>query len=125
MIYINKNTTNKLCLSLKESNLSNAPYYIFEFIKDSLPEDENIYFYTPNISNYTSRYDLFELIDNDITGSLIGGINIPLNLKSGQYKYNIYLSNTISIDPINFGDLIETGKMVVNGIDTQIDTIYQ
>jgi len=125
MIYINKNVTNKLCLSLKESNLINAAYYIFEFIKDSLPTDDIIYFYTPNISNYTNRYDLFELIDNDITGSKIGGINIPLNLKSGQYQYNIYLSNTISINPNDFLNIIETGMMVVNGVDTQIDTIYQ
>jgi len=123
MIYITKNTTNDICLTLKETNINASPYYIFEFIKQyttlPLPED-SIYFYSTDSSLYTNRYNRFTLIDNDTTGSTTGGINVPLNLKSGQYKYNIYTSDTISLDPNDFLNLMESGRMIVDGIDTQV-----
>ena len=127
MIYIEKNSLNQICLTLNESNNDNSNYYIFEFISQysTLPEiADGIYFYSPDISTYKDRYNLFILTDNDTTGSTTGGINIPLNLKSGQYLYNIYTSDTITLNPILFNNLIETGRMIVSGIDTQIDSRY-
>lgn len=131
MIYIERNTTNKLCLSLTLASTIPNPYFIFSFQPLATLDTYQplIYYTAPNISIYTNRYDLFELVEAD-GGSTTGGNDIPLYLKPGQYEYKAYQSTTDSLDPNTFGTLLETGKMVVGDLtigdqDTGVDPVYQ
>lgn len=122
MIYINKNTENRIALTLSES--TEKPNFLFQFVNEY---DKTItYFTTPDISTATNRYNLFVITDSD-SGSIVGGNNIPLNFTSGQYKYTIYATDIIiNITNINLDDYdkIETGILFVNGINETIDPRY-
>lgn len=131
MIYIERNSTNQICLTLTESTTIANPYFIFSFLPLATLDEYQplIYFTTPDISDYCNRYNLFELVESD-SGSTTGGVNIPLYLKPGQYAYKAYQSTTQSLDPNTFGSLLEEGKMVVGdmtipGQDTAVPDIYQ
>lgn len=131
MIFIERNSTNQIVLELTENVTIPNPFFIFSFqalstLDEYLPL---IYFTTLDLSNYIDRYNLFELVESD-SGSTIGGNSIPLYLKPGQYEYKVYQSTTDSLDPDNFGSLLETSKMVVGdmteaGQDTGVANIYQ
>lgn len=131
MIYIERNTENKICLSLTESVDIPNPFFVFSFqaistLTEYLPL---IYFTTLDISNYCNRYNLFILNESD-SGSATGGDSVPLYLKPGQYEYKAYQSETGSLDPDTFGKLLETGKMVVGDLtepdqDTAVNEIYR
>jgi hypothetical protein len=127
MIYLNKNTTNSIILTLSESTDIVSPNFLFELTNNYTTTPEPIYFTTPDISLFTERYNKFILTDDDITGSTIGGNNISLNLKNGEWKYTIYVTTiVIDINTIDWNDYteIETGRMIVNGLDTNIDPRY-
>lgn len=113
MIYINKNTTNKVVLTLCELSTLDNPYYLMVFENEYELEEAPIYFTTPNISVAKQRYDEF-LITESSSGSTTGGIDLPLKLTSGQYRYRVYESATQTLD-INdtTGVIIEEGRMVV------------
>jgi|SRR3972149_4016517 len=136
MIYINRNATNSICLTLTESVTITPVYFIFSFQRyASLTTQESlIYFTTPDLSTTQNRFNLFELIEADYdaspAGSISGGNDIPLYLIPGQYEYKVYQSTSDSLNPNTFGDLLETGKMVVGdmtveGQNTSVDSIYQ
>ena len=136
MIYINRNDTNLICLSLSESVTISPVYFIFSFqhYASLTSEEPLIYYTTPDISNSTNRFNLFELIEADYNaspaGSINGGNDIPLYLIPGQYEYKVYQSTTDSLNPNTFGDLLETGKMVVGdmtieGQNTSVLPVYQ
>ncbi len=118
MIYIAKNTVNNVALTLSESSSVSVPVYLFEFINDwQLEEDPtSIFFTTTDISNFTERYNLFEITESS-TGSTTGGTNISLSLVNGQYSYNVYESSasTLSISATT-GVVIESGRMVVGDV---------
>lgn len=125
-IYLKKDYTNRFVLTLSEfSSLSNPNYlFVFENIynKDSVP----VYFTTPDISSYKSRYNLFQLIENS-SGSTTGGTSVALSLMPGQYDYTVYESSasTLSISATT-GVIIEAGRMVVDDVstnDTYIDEV--
>ncbi len=132
MIYINRNSLNKIVLTLTESTTISNVNYIFSFQPLATLDTYQslIYFTTQDISNYTNRYNLFELTESD-NGSTNGGNNQSLYLKPGQYEYKVYQSTSTSLNPNSFGDLIESGKLVVGdltieGQDTGInDDIYK
>lgn len=118
MIYINKNSLNNVVLTLSESSILTNPYYLFEFINDWQLEENptSIFFTTPDISNYTERYNLFQITEST-TGSTSGGSNVSLSLVNGQYNYNVYESSasTLSISATT-GVIIESGRMVVGDV---------
>lgn len=72
----------------------------------------------PDTSDYTNRYNQFNLIES-ATGSETGGCTGSLNLVSGQYSYTIYEASTYSI-PLSLtqstGRVVEEGRMVVSFI---------
>lgn len=126
MVIIDKNTVNTIILTLQESTSIVNPNYLFEFIYEDDKSVLPIYFTTPDLSTSLIRYNKFEITEDDL-GSTTGGNDIPLNLKNGQYKYVIYATSiVIDIDNIDFNDFtqIETGRMIVNGIQTNIDPRY-
>jgi hypothetical protein len=131
MIYIIRNTTNQVVLTLTESVTIPNPFFIFSFQPLATLNEYQplIYFTTLDVSNYCNRYNLFEITEDD-AGSTNGGNDIPLYLKPGQYQYKVYQSTTSSLNPNTFGSLLEEGKMVVGDLtqpdqDTGVTEIYR
>jgi hypothetical protein len=131
MIYIIRNTTNQVVLTLTESVTIPNPFFIFSFQPlATLNEYQPLIFFTTlDVSNYCNRYNLFEIVEDD-NGSTNGGNDIPLYLKPGQYQYKVYQSTTDSLNPNTFGSLLEEGKMVVGDLtqpdqDTGVTEIYR
>jgi len=131
MIYIIRNTTNQVVLTLTESVTIPNPFFIFSFQPLATLNEYQplIYFTTLDLSNYCNRYNLFEIVEDD-NGSTNGGNDIPLYLKPGQYQYKVYQSTTASLNPNTFGSLLEEGKMVVGDLtqpdqDTGVTEIYR
>lgn len=121
MIYIKKNYTNKVILTLTESSQLQSPYYLFVFENEYRLEDEPIYWTTNDISTHTNRFNEFELIESS-TGSTTGTTG-PLNLIAGQYTYTVYESqnpNPTSIEDTT-GKIVEKGRMVVEITNTTND----
>lgn len=118
MIYISKNTLNNVVLTLNESSTLSNPFYLFQFTNDWNVEENptSIFFTTPDVSNFTERYNLFEITES-VTGSTTGGTSVALSLVNGQYNYNVYESSasTLSISATT-GTVIESGRMVVGDI---------
>lgn len=108
-----KGVTNKVVLTLTEKSKLNSPYYLFIFENEFDLETNPIPFTTSDISFSTNRYNLFEITESD-SGEEDGGIDVPLKLIIGQYKYSIYESEIVTLD-INdtTGQVIESGRMVV------------
>lgn len=108
-----KGVTNKVVLTLTEKSKLNSPYYLFIFENEFDLETNPIPFTTSDISFSTNRYNLFEITESD-SGEEDGGIDVPLKLIIGQYKYSIYESEIETLD-INdtTGQIIESGRMVV------------
>lgn len=119
MIYIKKNTTNNVVLTLSESSSLASPSYLFEFIYEANLTPNNIYFTTTDTSLAVDRYNLF-VITEDVSGSTTGGTSTALSLMGGQYYYNVYeaSASTLSISGTT-GRIIETGRMVVDDITDQ------
>lgn len=88
-------------------------------------DSKPILFYTPDISNYTCRYNQFKLIES-ATGSTTGGIDIPLKLVPGQYTYTVYEQDFI---PVNLqiksttGRIVEEGRMFVSIDETYVNEV--
>lgn len=130
MIYINRNSLNKVVLTLSESVTITNPYFIFSFQEyNSLGYPVLRYFIAPDTSLYTDRYNLFLLTESD-TGSKTNANNASIYLKPGQYCYKVYQSTSNSFDPNTFGSLLESGRMVVGDIctpdqDTAVASVYR
>lgn len=118
MIYIEKNALNKVALELSNllpSTPSNV--FLFEFVYEGNQNRYSRWFYTPDISVYQNRYNLFDIDENFLGATGTTALN-PIQFEPGQYYYNIY-SSTYSVD---FNDLspftssvLSTGRMVVSG----------
>ncbi len=124
MIYINKNTTNDIVLTLSENFDGNN--FLFKFTYEADLTRPELYWW--NDALYSSeRYNLFTLEDSDSV-SVFGATGGTLNLKPGQYTYNVYGSDDI-INDANYlivasQSSIEEGRLIVAGIDTTIDKRY-
>ena len=123
MIYIQKGTLNNVILTLNEKSTLSNPNYLFIFQNEYDISSNGITFSTPDISSYTNRYNQF-VITESATASTTGGYNVPLSLISGQYSYSVYESLEPTLNILNTtGRIIEEGRMVVSGIDDNIETI--
>jgi hypothetical protein len=117
MIFIDKNTVNKVVLTLDESSRLTNPFYLFEFKNEFNIDSQPFYFYTPDTSVNRNRYNLFTITESSL-GSKTGGNNVPLNLISGQYRYKIYESSAMTLSlSATTGRIVEQGKMVVSSIE--------
>lgn len=123
MIYIEKNSTNNIALTLSEKSKLAAPFYLFEFVAEFNREEvkQAIYFTAPDVSAYPERINLMQLVEGE-SGSKTeanGFEELPegkahLNLKRGQYIYTVFESETLTLDKTQTtGRVVETGRMVV------------
>lgn len=113
MIYIKKNTINKVVLTLEESSRISNPNYLFIFKNSFIQNAPNIPWMATDDSSYPSRYNLFNLEESS-TGSIDGGLNAPLNLVGGQYSYTVFesINPTLEISETT-GRVLEIGRMIV------------
>lgn len=119
MIYIKKNFSNRIILTLSESSQLSSPNYLFIFENEFNLADEPIAWHQEDTSDYTNRYNEFELIES-ASGSTTGGTSNELSLIAGQYSYTVYESvNPTLIVAETTGRIIEKGRMVVE-LDTTI-----
>ena len=109
MILINKNTTNKVILTLSEKTTLTNAVYLFEVTNDM--SNAVKCFIAADISTNKLRYNEFEFIEN-VTENLLNG-TFSLTL-SGFYKYNVYeqVSST-NLNPLLALNLIDKGKLNV------------
>ena len=109
MILINKNTTNKVILTLSEKTTLTNAKYLFEVTNDM--SNEVKCFIAADISTNKLRYNEFEFIENVTENLLIGTFSLTL---SGFYKYNVYeQASTTNLDPLLALNLIDKGKLNV------------
>lgn len=128
MIYIEKDTTNNIVLTLTESSRLSQPHYLFIFTNEYNINATPVYWTSPDISSYPNRYNQFRLVESD-SGSKTGGINVPLSLIGGQWKYAVMESIEETLDPLlTTGVILEEGRMVVQNPlldnNTGNDSIY-
>ena len=109
MILINKNTTNKVILTLSEKTTLTNAKYLFEVINDM--SNEVKCFIAADISTNKLRYNEFDFIEN-VTENLLNG-TFSLTL-SGFYKYNVYeQASATNLNPLLALNLIDKGKLNV------------
>jgi hypothetical protein len=120
MIVINKNQTNTVILELTAVSSLMNPNYLFEFKNDL--NSAITYFTAQDLSTFKCRYNRFEITEAPTAIPLSG----TTNLLSGMYTYNIYESSATTLTvSATTGQVIETGKAVINGINNEIQSIYR
>jgi len=110
MIYLEKDTENKIVLTLTEVTTISPVFYLFEFEGEFDTAEDPIYWQPTDTSPYTSRFNLFTLDEP-----------ADIEFVKGQYKYKVYESDESTMDPTGL-NMIEEGRMVVAGIQT--NSIY-
>jgi hypothetical protein len=115
MIYIEKNETNLVALTLKENSTIISNTFLFQFIND-FTKQETFLNKTSIVNNV--RYTGFQFID---------GVNQEIDLRPGQYTYNVYLlpNGSISLNIDDTIEKLETGRMYVIGEWLSVDPVYQ
>jgi len=118
LIYIEKDTTNKIVLTLTENSLLSNPNYLFVFENEWDTTTDPIEIYLPDTSTATDRYNLFTLVDGSGTGD-------DVDFSKGQFTYTIYEAVGIpSTVTDTTGNIVEEGRMVVSSTTYEIETIY-
>ena len=124
MIVINKNSVNKVALTLTERVAIPAPFFLFVFITDGDTEDGEIRLVQDNTASeeQQERFDLF-LIEENETGIKEGGaINEAIRLSEAQYRYKVYESEIETTDiALTTGKVLEVGFMRVKKGTTGVD----
>ena len=118
MIYIEKDTTNKIVLTLTENSTLSSPNYLFVFENEWDTAVDPIEIYLPDTSTATDRYNLFTLVDGSGTGD-------DVDLAKGQFTYKVYEAIGIPVTVTDTtGDIVEEGRMVVSSVTYEVETIY-
>jgi len=109
MIYLEKNISTAIALTLKETSTLANPFYLFVFRNEISKAETFLNF--QDLSGYPERYNLFQM---------------QLNYVTGQYTYTVYESvtpNPTTIDDTT-GVIVETGIMIIHAIENLDSNIY-
>lgn len=120
MIVINKNSVNTVILTLTEKATITSPTFLFKFTSDITRE--SVLFICPDVSDYTDRYNKF-----NITETVLASINLAIgtiNLSpTGFWKYEIFeQASTTNLLQSATGARVENGKVKVIGTETVRNT---
>ena len=109
MIYIEKNISTNIALTLTESSRLAVPYYLFHFVNEINKSETFATF--EDISGYPERFNLFAM---------------QLDYVKGQYTYTVYESENPNPETIadTTGYIVETGIMVVHSDEDVNTNIY-
>jgi len=114
MILINKNSNNLVILTLTEKSTITSPTYLFKFTNDLTKESK--LFICPNISDYTDRYDKFNITEST-TQNLSAGV-VTLS-PTGFWSYEVFeQASTTNLLESATGARVESGKVNVIGTAT-------
>jgi hypothetical protein len=124
MINIDKNSSNIVVATLTEKSTLLTPNFLFSF-SSTTDVDNVVNFMATDTSQYKSRYNIFVVIETGTTFVNLTGGTINLT-PPGMWDYNIYESTgvTLSISATT-GNILETGKVIVNGEDLTIPEVYR
>ncbi len=121
MIYLEKNTNNKVILTLWENVTIENPYYAFHLTNLSTKEEQ--IFLAQDTSDSVVRYNLFSIVEQ-ATG--IDPMTAIVHLSPiGQWSALIYESETASLDPDDWGALLQTEMVIVAGVDSTVNAVYR
>lgn len=96
MIYIYQNETNKIITRFSDRRQRSDSYFLWKI--ENYITKQVTYYITEDISTVNCAYNLFELTDNKLTGSSVGGVNVDLDLEPGHNDYTVYETTELSID---------------------------
>jgi hypothetical protein len=115
MIYIDKNETNLVALTLRENSPIISDTFLFLFQNDWTKE-ETILNKTSIVNNV--RYTGFQFID---------GVGGEMDLRPGQYTYRVLIlpNGSTSSNPNDGVAELEEGRMYVIGEWLSVDPVYQ
>jgi hypothetical protein len=120
MIVLDRGQTNTVILELTSNSSLLNPNYLFEFKNDL--NNNFTYFFSEDLSNFKCRYNRFQIIENDTAIPLSGQVT----LLTGMYTYNIYEASAVTLSvSATTGRVIQTGKVIVNGTNSNIPSIYR
>ena len=116
-MYIKKDNINKVVLTLNEVSTLDNPNYLMVFKNTYNIDSVEVHWMGDDTSSSTNRYNLFTIEEN-VTGSTIGGINEPISLMGGQYEYDVYESSIQTLDISGTtGIIIQSGILIVDDIN--------
>lgn len=121
MIYIEKDTVNKVMLTLWESTTIDTPYYALMLTNEST--EEKVYLIAPDESLAVGRFNLLSITEQATSLDPLNGV-VRLS-PVGQWNCEIYESPTQSIDPLDWGQLLQTEIVIVSGVDQSVSSIYR
>tara|TARA_R110002049_G_scaffold123257_1_gene278353 strand:- start:133 stop:534 length:402 start_codon:yes stop_codon:yes gene_type:complete len=121
MILLKQGETTKATFTLREKATIAAPFYLFEVI--SIDTKESKIFTVSDVSTNIPRYNAFNIeLASDSEDLLNGIVKLPLK---GFYDYVIYSQeNETNLDLENVTEIVEKGKIYVDGDATKQKTIY-
>tara|TARA_R110001592_G_scaffold300433_8_gene571648 strand:- start:967 stop:1371 length:405 start_codon:yes stop_codon:yes gene_type:complete len=122
MIKLEKNSVNRVVVTLTENVTIEAPvYFLFEFISDDTKISK--IFTATDISNNICRYNEFTIEETDGVEDLLNGV-IDLE-PNGYYHYNIYqMSDPTNLDIDLTDGIVEKGKVYFKGDIKPVRTSY-
>jgi hypothetical protein len=128
MIYLENNKKNKVVLTLSENSEFLNSDYLFVFKAKFGNFNKEIFFTTADLSTTPSRFNLFEIELDSLTGSTTGGTSVALSMIPGQYDYRVYESalsgSTLEISGTT-GRIIGQGRLTVEGLLNYNNNIIQ
>ena len=119
MLYINKNSYNRLYVTVSQGSTLVNPFYLFSFTH--ILSNEVVNFVPQNVSTASSRYDEFLFIEasNENLSLVPPIVTFPYE---GQYLYSIYEQSTSgNTDPSYSCNELEQGRAFVNFVNADGD----
>jgi len=123
MIFLNKNQSNTVILTLTDKSRLLTPTYIFELTNDT--DKNEVIFSAPDLSTFKCKYNRFDIIESGSTFTNLTGGTINLN-RVGFWDYKVYetTGSTLNISDTT-GRILEQGKVYVNGVADDVLPAYR
>jgi len=122
MLYIKRNSNNKIVVTVSEHKTLTSPNYLFSF--EHIMSKEKVRFFPKNISTTVGRYDEFEFNEGYEPDGYTGDVPFEVFPYPGQYYYSVYeCFTTGSTDPKYAFDKLEEGRAEVE--DETIPSPYE
>ena len=112
MLYIKRNSENKIVVTVSQHKTLSNPYYLFSF--EHILSKDKTRFYPKNISTSTERYDEFVFFEGDEPVGYTGDTPYIKFAHEGQHYYGVYeMFSTATTDPSYAFDKLEEGRAFV------------
>jgi hypothetical protein len=123
MISIERGQTNSVIFTLKEKSVLSNPIYIFVLTDDDTKIVKT--FSMVNTSNWTRRYDRFNLIEAGTQSEDLSNGIVSLNYGWGSYRvYETSFTQSV-LTATTSGVILETGRYYVEGWSASYNNFTQ